>query len=332
MKKLVLLLSALATAGVVNAQLGIAIPAAGHIHTEDFNTLDSNTANSNVLPQGWAIKEIGTSGSANNQYRSGSGTSNAGDVYSFGEAGSADRSLGSIASNSNTPSFGVKFVNVTNEDTITRIKIDLRMEQWRVGATGPREDSMYFYYSVVADSVGDTTGANWIEVPALALYSAVNAASSSNGEALDGNAQGNFMMVNDSFDVVLNPGQHVILKWVDRNIVGSDDGLSIDDMTITFVGHSGTTNVTSATKYNTPVQVLGAAQRHQVVVGFTTKHAGSFNLQIADLTGRLVHAEQLSLSAGNQQRTVNGLNLSSGMYILRISNGTDAGVTRFVVE
>ena len=73
----------LAGAGVAAGQASLS--AIDTAYTQDFNTLAS-TGQSDVVPLGWAFSELGTN--ANTTYTAGTGSSNAGDTYSFGSTGS----------------------------------------------------------------------------------------------------------------------------------------------------------------------------------------------------------------------------------------------------
>jgi len=327
MKKIVLLFLSLVSLQAVQAQTNIT--GSGFQYMQDFNTMDSNASNSSNVPAGWAIKEIGTSGSANNLYRTGTGSSNAGDTYSFGAAGSADRALGSLASNSNAPSFGARFNNTSATDTITRILINFHAEQWRAGDTSSKPDTVFFMYSLVADSVGDTVAANWIEVPSLMINSITPSATTGNGNALDGNV--NMAMKNDSFNVVIAPGKHIVIKWVDKNILGSDDGLSIDDLSMTFKNTNVINGLYDLNVKRFDFAVIGTASRSNIKVGYKAE-AGTYTLSVYDLNGRIALSQEVTVEAGVQTTTISGLDLSAGTYIVRMSNGLSVGVAKAIVE
>ncbi|HQX92989.1 MAG TPA: hypothetical protein PKX50_10985, partial [Thermomonas sp.] len=59
----------------------------GGSYTQNFDTL-ANTGTSSTLPAGWLMSETGAS--ANGTYTAGTGSSNTGDTYSFGAAGSSE--------------------------------------------------------------------------------------------------------------------------------------------------------------------------------------------------------------------------------------------------
>ena len=63
-------------------------------YTQDFDTLTAapDGGTSEVLPNGWWLSEAGTN--ANTSYGVGTGSSNSGNTYSFGAAGSTERAFG----------------------------------------------------------------------------------------------------------------------------------------------------------------------------------------------------------------------------------------------
>ena len=132
----------------------------GTTYTQNFDSLSSGVASSG-LPLGWRVSETGAN--QNSTYSVGAGTSNTGDVYSFGSANNADRALGSLRSNNLFPSFGAVFSNATGS-TITGLNIDYFGEQWRNGSNSL--DSLVFQYSLTSTSISDNSAA-WISVAAL---------------------------------------------------------------------------------------------------------------------------------------------------------------------
>ena len=51
-----------------------------------------------MLPEGWALSEAGTSANNDGKYTAGTGSSTAGDTYSFGAAGAGERAFGTLLS------------------------------------------------------------------------------------------------------------------------------------------------------------------------------------------------------------------------------------------
>ncbi len=209
----------------------IPIQAVNSPYTQDFNTL-ANTGTSNVLPSGWVLTETGTSASADGLYAAGTGSSNAGNAYSFGAAGSTDRALGGLLSGTLTPTFGAGFVNNTSS-TLTSIAITYTGEEWRLGTTA-RADSLLFQYSTNATSLA--TG-SWTGVPSLNFGSPFTTTVG----AVDGNAAANRQALTATISgLSLAPGATFWIRWNDYNASGADDGLAVDDFSLTAFGETST--------------------------------------------------------------------------------------------
>lgn len=203
-------------------------------YTENFDTLAfTGTAPSSILPMGWAISETGTGAAADNQYVVGTGSSNAGNLYSLGSTGSAERALGSLASGSVAPVFGASFTNTTG-GTVSQVDIQYTGEQWRLGnvTAGRASDVLNFQYSLDANSL--TTG-TWIDVDSLDFRSVVLAggtvgARDGNAAEFKANVQGSISQLS------LAANQTLWIRWVDTDIAGADDALAVDDFSLTLVG------------------------------------------------------------------------------------------------
>ncbi len=192
-------------------------------YTQDFNTL-ATTGTSSTVPNGWEFSEAGTN--ANGLYAAGTGSSNAGDTYSFGAAGSTERAFGGLFSGSLTPTIGAEFTNGTGSE-ITTLDLAYTGEQWRLG-TSSRADRIDFQYSLDATSL--TTGA-WTDVDALDFETPNQ---SGTVGLRDGNATANRTGVAGSISGLSVPaGDTVWIRWTDVNATGSDDGLAVDDFSLT---------------------------------------------------------------------------------------------------
>jgi hypothetical protein len=208
-------------AGPASAQ--VSISALGTPVSQNFNTL-ATAGNSGVVPPGWGFNESGPG--ANATYTAGNGNSNAGGTYSFGAAGSSERALGSVLSGSMNLAFGGSFVNNTGA-TIVSLDISFVGEQWRLGNQG-RADRIDFQYSLNATSL--TTG-TWTDVNALDFTTPNMVAAVG---ALDGNGAGNFTAVSGSVTGLVIPNGAVFwIRWNDFNAQGADDGLAVDDLSVT---------------------------------------------------------------------------------------------------
>jgi len=209
----------------------ISIGSFGSSVTQNFDTLaTSGTANTS-LPAGWGLFESGSSSRNNDAYAASTGSDDAGDVYSFGPAGNAERAFGTLLSNSLTPLIGASFVNNAG-GVLTGLAISYTGEQWRAGVTNRgAADRLDFQYSLDATSLSTGT---WVDVNALDFASPnINAAAG----ALDGNAAGNQAAVGSAIaGLNIANGATFWIRWTDFNISSADDGLAIDDFSLTARG------------------------------------------------------------------------------------------------
>ena len=232
----------------------ISITTLGVALTENFDSL-ANTAGSttnSVLPADWVINETGGGARDNEQYAVDTGASNTGDTYSYGTAGSNERALGSVQSGTLIPTFGVFYTNNTGS-TITSLAIAYTGEQWRLGTAG-RLDRLDFQINTDATSL--TTG-TWTDVDALDFSSP----STQTTGARDGNAAANRTALSSTITGLnIANGATFWLRWLDFNATGADDGLAIDDFSITAQGDAPAASVTvndvSITEGDTGTSVL----------------------------------------------------------------------------
>lgn len=226
MKSRTILMLVASLALVITAlPVGLAIaqqPISTGPYTQNFDTL-ANTGTSSTVPLGWAFSESGAN--ANALYNAGTGSSNAGDTYSFGAAASSDRAFGGLRSGNLIPIVGVEFLNQTGT-TVGRLAITYNCEQWRIGMTNRgAADRLNFEYSTDATSL--TTG-TWTPFAALDCSSTVTSGAVG---ALDGNV--NRTSVSGTVSTLnISTGSTFWLRWTDFDIPGSDDGLAIDDFNL----------------------------------------------------------------------------------------------------
>ncbi len=208
--------------GVVRNDDPISIAAVDTPVSENFDTLSSGTAAA-TTPVGWTFVETGTS--SNLTYGVDTGGSTTGNTNSYGSAAAADRAFGGLQSGSLVPTVGALFSNDTGT-TITSLAIQYTGEQWRAGAT-TRADRLDFQYSLDATSL--STGV-WTDVDQLD-FSTPNQTTTG---AKDGNAAVNRAPVVFNIDSLsIAPGATFWIRFNDFNASGSDDGLAVDDFSIT---------------------------------------------------------------------------------------------------
>ena len=234
---------------VVLSSLAAALPAAAisiaQFNTpivENFDTL-AGSGTSSSLPAGWSFAESGTG--ADGIYAAGTGASTTGNTYSFGASGAAERALGTLLTSSLVSTIGVSFANDT-AGTIDQLAISFEGEQWRLGATG-RTDRLDFAYSL--------DGTTWTEVDALDLLGANSAGTAG---ALDGNAAANRVTIAYTITgLSISPSGSVFLRWSDFNAAGSDDGLAIDNFSLT-AGQAGLPPPVSPVPDELPIGLIAA--------------------------------------------------------------------------
>ncbi|MFL6214814.1 MAG: BACON domain-containing protein [Blastocatellia bacterium] len=212
------------TGRVLASGASISLTTVGAAYTQDFNTLAAS-GSSSALPVGWALSESGTN--ANTTYTAGTGSNNTGNTYSFGSSGSNDRAFGGVQSGSLVPTIGACFTNNTGA-TITSLAIAYAGEQWRLGASGRGADRLDFQLSTTATALNDGT---WTDYDGLDFSSPVT---SGTVGALDGNASANRTGINFMISGLnIASGQTFFIRWLDYNVTNADDGLSIDDFSLT---------------------------------------------------------------------------------------------------
>ena len=150
---------------------------------------------------------------------------------------------------------------------------------------------------------------------------------------------GNFAFTNNtvtvSFGTALdNTASPVWIRIVTLNATSGSNrraSSAIDDFSLTWTGHpTAVANVNAANEIS--LGALGAATSEQVNFAFYAAEAGNYNLAICDLSGRVVRTQTMNLQAGQQNFSVEGLNMTPGMYIAKINNATASSTTKFVVR
>jgi len=215
--------------------------------SENFDSL-VNTGTGTLSPP-WYMVETGAN--ANLLYTAGTGSANTGDTYSFGAAAATDRALGGLLSGSVTPTFGACFVNNTGT-TITSLSIAYTGEQWRLGTADANIDRLDFQYSLVATAL--TTGA-FTDEDSLDFTGPTQTPVG----PLDGNAAANRVAIASTIPTLaIAPASTFWIRWSDVNVGGSDDGLGIDDFSLTPNGLAPSTDL-QITKTDSPDPVAAGA-------------------------------------------------------------------------
>lgn len=280
-------------------------------YAQNFDSLGSAAANwtNNLTLTGWYASKA--NGDATN-YLTDTGTSTAGGLRSYGVSGvhsSSDRALGSIGASSINYAYGIRFTNNTGL-TQSNVLISYTGEQWRSGASATSPQSLTFSYQLSPSPITNTYTGTWIVFSPLTFISP-NLSGSTN--ALDGNTATNrisFTNVTLSGVSVL-PGQELMIRWFDIDDSGFDDGMAIDDFSISF-SSSGPTNTPPTISVQPSSQTVNVNDS----VAFSVVAAGSaplkyqWHFNAADIT-----------YATNSTLTLNNVTTNqSGNYFVTISN------------
>ncbi|MFD0738929.1 nuclease [Lysobacter koreensis] len=233
---MLLLPAATASIGLGAAHAQVSLTSPGSPVLQDFDALPASGSaawTNNTTLAGWyhARTGTGTTVVANN------GSSNAGNLYSYGSGAATERALGSLGSSNAAVGhlfWGVRLQNNTGAP-ITTLDVSYTGEQWRNSAAAAQ--TIAFSYLVGAPAVTGTLAefqAAGTAVPALDFTSLITGGTAS---ALDGNLPANRAARSTTITGLNIPvGGEILLRWSDPDQTGADHGLAIDDVSITVPG------------------------------------------------------------------------------------------------
>lgn len=203
----------------------ISLTTLGTAYTQNFDTL-ANSGTTNVIAiNGWDLIESGGGARDNEQYAGDDGGSTTGDTYSYGTASTTERAFGGLRSGTLIPTIGASFTNNTSA-TIKSLAISYTGEEWRLG-TASRTDQLNFEYSTDATSL--VTG-TWTGISALNFVTPNTVTIG----AKDGNAVANRTNLNSTITgLSITNGSTFWIRWTDTDATGADDGLAVDDFSLT---------------------------------------------------------------------------------------------------
>ena len=209
----------------------------GGTYSQNFDSLTSgNNPNwtNNVTLLGWYVSK-GVSPTTVANYILGTGSSTAGALYSFGDGSSSERALGSLASG--TPgnfACGVRFMNDT-ASAQTNFTVSYAGEQWRVASVNLQKLVFSYQIGSLLTNSDAPNVQSWTVFSALD-FNSPNTNLNSNARALEGNDPTNRTVFANVLlsGIAVQPGQEIFFRWYDADDSGSDDGLAIDDLTISF--------------------------------------------------------------------------------------------------
>jgi hypothetical protein len=312
----------------------VSLTTPGSASTQNFDTL-SNTAGSTTNPltiPGWFMTESGGGARDNEQYGVDTGASTTGDTYSYGAAAATDRALGQLRSGTLIPIFGACYTNNTGT-TLSSLAVAYTGEEWRLG-TAARTDQMNFEYSTNAT---DLVTGTWTNVAALNFVTPDTATVG----AKNGNAAADRTALSSTIPSLNIPnGATFWIRWTDTDATGADDGLAIDDFSLTpqaavippnltvddvslNEGNAGTTSFTFTVSLSTPAPVGG--------VTFNIATADGTAVQPADYTLKSLTSQTIPVGGSTYSFTVlvNGDTTpeTNETFFVNVTNVTGANVT-----
>ena len=248
---------------------------------------------------GWYFVE--STSNADGSYTAGTGSSATGDTYSYGASASTERALGSIASSNLLSRYGAQFTNNTG-NTIDQLDISYVGEEWRFDpARGTTiKDQITFEYSTDATSL--TTG-TWTAVTAL-LYETTNLTGTV-GTRNGNDAAYRTSLSNTITGINIATGQTFWIRFVDVNVSGTDDGLAIDDFSLTPKN-----STLSAIDVLKSKNIFLKSTIVENTLNFQAK--GNAAVKVYNMNGQLVKSSNISASSSN----VDVSNLAKGNYVV----------------
>ena len=272
-------------------------------YSQDFNALISTgTAafvNNSTIPGVYSQR----TGTGTNIAADAGGTTG-GNLYSYGVALSTERALGALgSSNATAGSFahGILFKNDTGSP-ITAVSVDYVGEQWRNSAAAAQK--VTFWYQISASPITNLTpnvNTGWTAVTALDFDSPITGGSAG---VLVGNLPANRVAKSSSVTLSVPANSYVMLRWDDPDHTGSDHGLAIDDVSLTFT-NAGANTIALGT--------LAPAGPYCVTSGTGTALSVPFTSTGPDFTASSTYTAQLSDATGAFGSPVNLPNPQTGV-------------------
>jgi uncharacterized repeat protein (TIGR01451 family) len=307
----------------------VSLTTLGSAYTQNFDTL-SNTAGSttnNLTITGWFLTESGGGARDNEQYAVDTGGSTTGDMYSYGVAGSTERALGQLRSGTVVSIFGACFTNNTGA-TIDSLAITYNGEEWRLGAAA-RIDQVNFEYSTNAT---DLVTGTWNGVAALNFVTPDMATTG----AKNGNAFADRTALSSTISSMsIANGATFWIRWTDTDATGADDGLAVDDFSLTPNGTRCISLMTLGSAYTQNFDTLsntaGSTTNNLTIPGwFMTESGGGArdNEQYAVDTGGSTTGDMYSYgAAGSTERALGQLRTGTVISIFGACFTNNTGAT-----
>jgi len=208
-------------------------------YLQNFNSLlstgSSNSWIENSTISNWYSQRTTTSSS----YSASNGSNSSGGLFSYGSTGSTERAIGSTGSTNS--SYGGSFAHgvlLKNNGSavITNLNLTYTLEEWRNGGSNAAQAiTVWYKVTTTKDTLLNPGSINtgWTAVTALTSSSPVSSTSASPVQ-LDGNSVANKLTINGIVSVNIPAGSFIMIRWSDIDHTGTDDGLAIDDVSISW--------------------------------------------------------------------------------------------------
>lgn len=173
--------------------------------------------------QGLFIAQTNGSNAALN-FATSSGSNAASGIFSYGANNAATRGLGSLASSAGSYLFGISFTNNTSA-VIDQFEIEFKAAQWRKGGSGRINEWTFMYHTSSTNNVLDTLTKKDTTLNFTSVQTSTGTA------ALNGLLTVNQQQKKDTlFNIQWKPGEQLILKWQDKDDIGNDDGMALQQL------------------------------------------------------------------------------------------------------
>lgn len=335
MKKTLLLLAAAAFAGVsASAQ---AINLTGTSYMQDFNNLASG------LPAGWAVYSGASATTAGNDVSSSKFTST---PSKWNSTNGGFRNSASMN--------GVTPATYTADSAAQAAMTDRALAVRQVGATStsfPGSDSgaaFVFKFMPAAgstdfklnfklqssDTASGRTTAWTVQYgkgtpPAFTTAPTVTGTLTTGGKTMSNNAIS--VDFGNSLDNNTQEMWIRIVALTGSTGTGTRATTQIDDFNLTWTG--GASAVSNVAASNLPLTLLGNGITNDVKASFTAPENGAYTVTVTDLAGRMISTLENKATKGeNVTIPVASTTLASGMYLVRVAQGTFAGTMKMSVR
>lgn len=234
-----------------------------------INSSGTSTAGLSSATTGWSVSS--TSATYNGR---GTGSGTTGGFYAYYSGTGTEFSLGALPSGSNTHTYTISFTN-NSGSTITSLTMSWDYEQWRYGGS-------------------NTSGWDCTGTGQLSANSTLNGKDFSGANSTAGAISGGLTTAISSFTLTglsIANGQSFGITWVTTNPSGADNGVAIDNFTISA---SGTVSPT----------ITGAATATAFTTTYGTASAvQTFSVSGSNLTANLVATAPTGFEVSNDGTT-----------------------------